>query len=461
MPRCCAVIRERYLDALRAAEPASGSVALDADTHLSKGSLRAALRAVGGACAAVDAVIAGEVANAFVGCRPPGHHAEAERPMGFCLFGTAAIAAKRALDHHGLARVAVLDFDVHHGNGTQALLWDEERTLFVSSHQSPLWPGSGGVHETGAANNVINLPLAPGTGGAEMRRAWEREAFPALEEFAPELVIVSAGFDAHAADPLANLNWREADFAWITGAICDLAAAHAGGRVVSTLEGGYDLDALARVGCGACGGSDGAGRMSGSEAEKPIEEHELRGGAGGARDHRRPARRRRRGAGAVDPALYPRREAQGALRGQAAGGRGEGAGDHARRRGQSERAAGLRGVVSLSRALAGSAERIAAALAPHLAGEGAVLAAMRHALEGGKGLRGMLVLEGAALHGVAPERAVGAAAAIEAMHGYSLVHDDLPCMDDDEPAARASDGACRSGTRRRRCWPATRCRRWP
>ena len=236
---------ERYLEALRAAEPASGSVALDADTHLSKGSLRAALRAVGGAAAAVDAVIAGEVGNAFVGCRPPGHHAEAERPMGFCLFGTAAIAAKRALDHHGLERVAVLDFDVHHGNGTQALLWDEARTLFVSSHQSPLWPGSGGVHETGAENNVINLPLAPGTGGAEMRRAWEREAFPALDDFAPELVIVSAGFDAHADDPLANLNWREEDFAWITGAICDLAATHAGGRVVSTLEGGYDLDALA------------------------------------------------------------------------------------------------------------------------------------------------------------------------------------------------------------------------
>ena len=234
-----------YLEALREALPEEGYVSLDADTHMSPGSLTAALHAVGGCGAAIDAVLAGEVANAFVGCRPPGHHAEQARPMGFCLFGTAAIAAKRAVDHHGLERVAVLDFDVHHGNGTQALLWDEARTLFVSSHQSPLWPGSGAPHERGAHDNVINLPLAPMTGGAEMRKAWEREAFPALEDFRPELVIVSAGFDAHAADPLANLNWSTEDFAWITSRICDLADEHCGGRVVSTLEGGYDLDALA------------------------------------------------------------------------------------------------------------------------------------------------------------------------------------------------------------------------
>lgn len=233
-----------YLASLREAVPESGFVSLDPDTHMSPGSLTAALHDVGGCCSAVDAVLAGEVANAFVGCRPPGHHAEAATPMGFCLFGSAAIAVKRALDHHGLERVALIDFDVHHGNGSQALLWDEPRARFVSSHQSPLWPGSGAPHETGAHENIINLPLAPMTGGVEMRRAYERDAFPALDAFKPELIVVSAGFDAHAADPLANLNWTETDFAWITEAICDLADAHARGRVVSTLEGGYDLDAL-------------------------------------------------------------------------------------------------------------------------------------------------------------------------------------------------------------------------
>jgi acetoin utilization deacetylase AcuC-like enzyme len=176
--------------------------------------------------------------------RPPGHHAERETPMGFCLFGTAAIAAKRALDHHGLGRVAVLDFDVHHGNGTQDLLWYEARALFVSSHQSPLWPGTGDVHETGAHDNVINLPLPPGTAGPAFRRAWEERVFPAVLEFAPELVIISAGFDAHADDPLAQMALREADFAWITEAICDVAEESAAGRVVSVLEGGYDLQAL-------------------------------------------------------------------------------------------------------------------------------------------------------------------------------------------------------------------------
>jgi acetoin utilization deacetylase AcuC-like enzyme len=236
---------EDYIARIEAAIPVSGFRSLDADTHVSPGSLQAALRAVGGCTAAVDAVIAGEVANAFVAGRPPGHHAETALPMGFCLFGNAAIAAKRALDHHGLSRVAVVDFDVHHGNGTQDLLWSEKRSLFVSSHQMPLWPGTGDVHETGAYDNVINVPLAPMTGGVEMRRAYEREVLPALHDFAPELVIVSAGFDAHAADPLANLEWTEADFAWLTERLCDLADAHAGGRVVSTLEGGYDLKALA------------------------------------------------------------------------------------------------------------------------------------------------------------------------------------------------------------------------
>ena len=203
------------------------------------------MRGVGGVCAAVDAVMAEDALTAFVAMRPPGHHAERETPMGFCLFGNAAIGAKRALDHHGLARVAVLDFDVHHGNGTQDLLWNEERTLFASSHQSPLWPGSGAPHETGAHDNIINVPLAPMTGGAAMKRAWADQILPAVDDFAPELIIISAGFDAHADDPLANLNWSTEDFTWITQAICDVANAHAKGRVVSTLEGGYDLHALA------------------------------------------------------------------------------------------------------------------------------------------------------------------------------------------------------------------------
>jgi acetoin utilization deacetylase AcuC-like enzyme len=234
----------RYLDALEAALPEEGRVMLDADTHMSPGSLAAARHAVGGACAAVDAVLSGEAANAFVGCRPPGHHAERETAMGFCLFGTAAIAALRALDHHGLARVAVVDFDVHHGNGTQDILWNEGRALFLSSHQMPLYPGTGAASERGGHDNVANHPLDTGSGGAEMRAAWGDHLLPRLRDFAPELIIVSAGFDAHRDDPLAGLTWEEEDFRWLTGAICDVAEDVCGGRVVSTLEGGYDLQAL-------------------------------------------------------------------------------------------------------------------------------------------------------------------------------------------------------------------------
>ena len=220
---------EVYLDRVKAAVPDDGWVALDADTHLSPGSLTAAWRGVGACVAAVDAVISGDLANAFVACRPPGHHAETATAMGFCLFGNIAIAAKHALDHHGLDRVAIVDFDVHHGNGTQDLLWNEPRTLFVSSHQMPLYPGSGSPHERGAHDNVINIPLAPMTGGAEMRRVYRDEVIPALDDFQPQLVLISAGFDAHTRDPLANLDWVEDDFAWVTGAILDVAEAHAGG----------------------------------------------------------------------------------------------------------------------------------------------------------------------------------------------------------------------------------------
>ena len=235
---------QEYIDRIRKAEPVSGNVQLDPDTWMSPGSYEAGLCAVGGACAAVDAVLAGEAKTAFVVARPPGHHAETATPMGFCLFGTVAIAAKRALDHHGLTRVAVVDFDVHHGNGTQDILWNEARALFVTSQQMPLWPGTGDRSETGAHGQIINIPLAPYSDGQVMRAAYEADVFPALDAWKPELILISAGFDAHADDPLAQLNWREADFAWLTHRLCDLAAKHAQGRVVSCLEGGYDLDAL-------------------------------------------------------------------------------------------------------------------------------------------------------------------------------------------------------------------------
>lgn len=249
-PRCedrdiLRVHPQAYLDRLSGALPGEGLIPLDEDTWLSPRSLEAARRAVGGAVRAVDAVLAGEVKTAFCATRPPGHHAEAETPMGFCLFGNAAIAAKHALDHHGLERVAIVDFDVHHGNGTQALLWDEPRALVVTSQQYPLWPGTGAADETGGHHNVLNLPLPPGSGGAEMRAAYAAQAFPRLEAFRPELVIVSAGFDAHADDPLAELNWREEDFEWLTRELCRIAQGTAQGRVVSLLEGGYDLRALA------------------------------------------------------------------------------------------------------------------------------------------------------------------------------------------------------------------------
>ncbi len=234
----------RYLAEVSRARPDTGWAQLDGDTFMAAGSWDAALRAIGGVEAAVDAVLAGDAANAFVAMRPPGHHAERAQAMGFCLFGTVAIAAKYALDQHGFSRVAVLDFDVHHGNGTQDLLWHEPRAMFVSSHQMPLYPGSGAAEEAGAHGQIVNLPLAPGSGGHEMRAAWEA-ALTRVADFRPELILVSAGFDAHRDDPLAGLNWTEADFAWVTHAICDVADETCSGRVVSSLEGGYDLDALA------------------------------------------------------------------------------------------------------------------------------------------------------------------------------------------------------------------------
>lgn len=237
---------QSHIDAISAAAPAQGQVPLDADTWMSPGSLAAARRAAGGVVEAVDKVMTGEAKNAFVAVRPPGHHAEASKPMGFCLFGNIVVGAKHALDAHQLKRVAIVDFDVHHGNGTQDLVWDDARILFASTHQSPLYPGTGYPHETGAHGNVINVQLSANAGGTAFRHAVEGMILPAVDAFEPEMVLISAGFDAHADDPLANLNLTEDDFGWVTGVLCDLAERHANGRVVSVLEGGYNLDALAR-----------------------------------------------------------------------------------------------------------------------------------------------------------------------------------------------------------------------
>lgn len=236
---------EHHLNQITLAEPMSGWSNLDGDTFMTKGSVRAARLAVGGNVAAVDAVLDGQVQNAFVACRPPGHHAETATAMGFCLFGNVAIAAKHALTRHGLSRVAIIDFDVHHGNGTQDLMWEEAGCLFASTHQMPLYPGSGAPSETGAHNNILNVPLAAGSGSTAMRDAYDTMILLRVQDFEPELILISAGFDAHRADPLANLMWVAEDFAWLTRRICEVAAETSQGRVVSTLEGGYDLDALA------------------------------------------------------------------------------------------------------------------------------------------------------------------------------------------------------------------------
>lgn len=232
-----------HINTIRAAAPESGWRSIDADTHMSVGTLEAAFRCVGGAVRAVDLVLEGEVQNAFVAMRPPGHHAERETAMGFCFFGNVAIAAKYALDHHGLKRVAIVDFDVHHGNGTQDLVEDDPRILFCSTHQSPLYPGTGAAHETGAGN-VLNCPLPDGAGSKAFRDVMERVVLPRIDAFSPQLLIISAGFDAHRDDPLAGMNLVEDDFAWVTEKLCDLADRHCKGRVVSSLEGGYDLAAL-------------------------------------------------------------------------------------------------------------------------------------------------------------------------------------------------------------------------
>ncbi len=221
-------------------------VRIDQDTAMSSGSDQAALRAAGACVRGVDAVMAGQVRNAFCAVRPPGHHAEHDRSMGFCLFNSVAVAAAHARAVHGCRRIAIVDFDVHHGNGTQDIFWDDADTLYASTHQFPHYPGTGAADERGASGNVLNVPLRAGSGSEQFRAAYERVILPAVEQFGPDFVLVSAGFDAHTADPLAELNLDEADFAWVTRAICAIAKRRCEGRVVSTLEGGYDLDALAR-----------------------------------------------------------------------------------------------------------------------------------------------------------------------------------------------------------------------
>ncbi len=233
-----------YIAATLAAVPASGHAHLDPDTALSPGSGEAALRAAGGLCAAVDAVVAGDGNNAFCAVRPPGHHAEHNRAMGFCLFNNVAIGARHAQAAHGLGRVAVVDFDVHHGNGTQHMFDADPSLFFASTHQFPYYPGSGAAAEVGVGN-IVNVPLEAGAGGVEFRAAMNDRILPALRDFGPDMLLISAGFDAHADDPLAGLNFREADYAWATAELCAVADACCAGRLVSTLEGGYDLASLA------------------------------------------------------------------------------------------------------------------------------------------------------------------------------------------------------------------------
>ncbi len=230
------------IDLVHAAAPAEGYAQLDGDTVMSPESLEAALRAAGAVCAAVDAVLQGTAARAFCAVRPPGHHATRDTAMGFCLFNNVAVGAAHALAH-GLERVAIVDFDVHHGNGTQDIFWGDPRVLYASTHQMPLYPGSGAEDETGTGN-IVNAPLPPASSSFAFREVCREIVLPSVEKFRPQLVMISAGFDAHYLDPLANLNLGAPDYEWITRELVDIAHRHAGGRVVSSLEGGYSLTAL-------------------------------------------------------------------------------------------------------------------------------------------------------------------------------------------------------------------------
>ena len=230
------------IDRIFASAPCEGHAQLDPDTAMSPDSLQAALRAAGAVCAAVDALIDGAGTRAFCAVRPPGHHATRDTAMGFCLFNSIAIGAAQALAR-GIERVAIVDFDVHHGNGTQDIFWNDPHVLYASTHQSPLYPGTGARSETGAGN-IVNAPLPPGAGSAQFSSAMSGIILPRLAEFRPQLLMISAGFDAHRLDPLASLNFDNDDYAWVTRELADVANAHAQGRIVSSLEGGYSLAAL-------------------------------------------------------------------------------------------------------------------------------------------------------------------------------------------------------------------------
>lgn len=234
----------RYMARLRDARPAEGIGQVDSDTFISSGSLDAASTALGGALAALEAVVLGEADNAFCAIRPPGHHAEIETPMGFCLINTIAIVAREAQRKFGAERIAIVDFDVHHGNGTQDIFKADASVFYASSHQFPLYPGSGRREETGVGN-IVNAPLNPYTDGAAMREVYRDIILPTLIDFSPDVLLVSAGFDADHRDPLAQLNWVPGDFAWVTGKLMDIAERQCGNRIVSLLEGGYDLKGLA------------------------------------------------------------------------------------------------------------------------------------------------------------------------------------------------------------------------
>jgi acetoin utilization deacetylase AcuC-like enzyme len=233
-----------FYDVLANASPKEGMVQIDGDTVMSPGSFAATLHAVGGAVRGVDAVFGGEVRNAFCGTRPPGHHAERSHAMGFCIFNAAAIAARHAREVHGAERVAVVDWDVHHGNGTQDIFWADAAVMYCSTHQMPLYPGTGALSERGEYGTVVNAPLRAGDKGEIFREAFTTALMPRLESFAPDIIIISAGFDAHWRDPLGSLQLEAEDFAWATRKLMDLADRRANGRIVSILEGGYDLQGL-------------------------------------------------------------------------------------------------------------------------------------------------------------------------------------------------------------------------
>ena len=237
---------EHHIEAIERALPIEGYAPIDSDTVMSPGSLEASLRGVGASTRAVDAVLSGEARNAFAAIRPPGHHAEHATAMGFCFFNNAAIAARYAQKKFGIDRVAIIDWDVHHGNGTQDIFWNDASVMYCSTHEMPLYPGTGARDERGENDNIVNAPLSAGDGGEMFRDAFTHVILPRLTKFAPELVIISAGFDAHWRDPLANLNLEERDFSWATQRLMDIADKHANGRVVSLLEGGYDLEGLSR-----------------------------------------------------------------------------------------------------------------------------------------------------------------------------------------------------------------------